>query len=354
MAGRALGLDWSQLNDNIFTGSPAPTADDTAGFPLMHPEGSLCSRSYGCVYNANQLRMDDRAAVSRLYPVTSGNLAQFTGKTVFASSTARIRGRVLFPDWDNAPGDGMQGVNVVARYIDPVTGAASHAVTAACVSGFLFRGNGGNEITGFTGATGERYDHWGSGDAALRGSYDIAGLEIPAGYSSARFQLTVEPLNPLYAGALAAGSYKLSQVRPSGTFAPLVLTVARGGEVVQDIVMQGAASAPLDSTEPHSFARPAAIPGEGYWTGALGYYGDFDWHALQARANRSFTLDATSLDDSGAATTAKALPVTGLWAPGAAESDAPLAAQTWLNHHSPAHHDWRSRDIHARHCRCPR
>jgi hypothetical protein len=135
---------------------------------MMHPEGGLCTRSYGCLYNADQLRMDDRAAIARLYPVTSSNLAQFAGKTVFASSTARIRGRVLFPGWGGAPGDGMQGVNVVARYVDPVTGTASHAATASSVSGFLFRGNAGNQVTGFTAATGERFDHWGSGDGAAR------------------------------------------------------------------------------------------------------------------------------------------------------------------------------------------
>ena len=331
MIGRSLGLDWSQLNDNVFTGSPAPTADDTAGFPLMHPEGGLCTSSYGCVYNADQLRMDDRAAISRLYPVTSANLPQFAGKTVFASSTARMHGRVLFPGWNNAPADGMQGINIVARYIDPVTGAVSHAIAASSISGFLFRGNAGNQVTGFTSATGERFDHWGSDDPALRGSYDLAGLEIPAGYNSARFQLTVEAMNPLYTGALASGPYKLAQVRPSGAFAPLVLTVVRGGDLVQDILMQGAASAPMDSAEPHSFAQPAAIPGAGAWMASLGYYNDVDWHSWHAGANRNFTLDVTALDDSGAPTTSKALPVIGLWAPDAAESDAPLAAQTWLN-----------------------
>lgn len=95
--------------------------------------------------------------------------------------------------------------------------------------------------------------------------------------------------------------------------------------------MQAAASAPMDSTEPHSCAQPAAIPGAGHWMASLGYYGDFDWYAWHAGANRSFTLDITALDNSGAATTSKALPVIGLWAPDAAESDAPLAAQTWLN-----------------------
>jgi hypothetical protein len=330
MIGRALGLDWSQLNDNVATGSPSPTADDQAGFPLMHPQGSLCSVAYGCGYGAEQPRMDDRAAISRLYPVTNDNLAQFPGKAVLAASTARVRGRVLFPGWNSTAGTGMQGVNIVARWIDPVTGIASHAQAASSVSGFLFRGNAGNRITGLTSASGEPFDHWGSADPLLRGFYDLAGLELPAGAASAQFQLTVEPLNSSYTGALAVGPYKLSQVAPSGTFAPVVITVARGGEVVQDIVMSSA-TAPMDSYEPNSFAGPTAIPGAGYWSAAMGDYGDWDWYAFPARAGRSFTLDITALDVSGAATTHKALPVIGLWAPEAAEFDAPATSQTWLN-----------------------
>ncbi len=189
MIGRTLGLDWSQLNDNVSTQSPAPTLDDQNGFPVMHPEGSLCGPSYGCAYNADQLRMDDRAAVSRLYPVTTDNAAQFPGKTVFATSTARIYGRVRFPDWNGTPGAGLQGVNVVVRYVDPVTGIASHAVTASAVSGARFHGNSGNVVTGFSSATGERLDHWGSNDSALRGAYELSGLEIPAGVNSAQYQL---------------------------------------------------------------------------------------------------------------------------------------------------------------------
>ncbi len=328
--GRALGLDWSQLNDNVATGAPSPTADDQAGFPLMHPRGSLCSLAYGCVYGADQPRLDDRAAVSRLYPVTAENLAQFPGKSEFAGSTARLRGRILFPGWNGAAGAGMQGVNVVARWIDSSTGVASHALGASSVSGFLFRGDAGNEITGFTSA-GARLDHWGSADTSLRGFYDLAGLEIPAGFSSAQFQLTVEPLNPDYTGAVPVGPYKLSQVAPSGTAAPVVITLARGADVVQDIVMQQAAANPSDAYEPHSFSQPAAIPGAGHWTASLGAYGDFDWHSFGGHANRRFTLDLTALDESGDTTTRKALPVLGLWAADAAESDPPLASQTWFN-----------------------
>ena len=42
----------------------------------------------------------------------------------------------------------MQGVNVVARFIDPVTGIASTNLCGGSVSGFLFTGNAGNPVTG--------------------------------------------------------------------------------------------------------------------------------------------------------------------------------------------------------------
>ena len=328
--GRVLGLDWSQLNDNVATKTPPPGNDDYAGFPMMHPAGSLCSSGYGCVYNADQLRMDDRAAISRLYPVTPENAANFSGKQAFATATARVRGVVRFPDWDGAPGAGMQGVNVVARLVDAVTGKALRSVAAASVSGFLFRGNAGNAITGFAPTGGDRYDRWGAEDQSLRGYFDLAGLEIPAGSSSARYELTVEAINPAYTGALAVGPYKLAQVAPSGAAEPIVLTLARGDNLQQDIVMRGGAAEPADAYEPHSFAEPAAAPGAGHWTASLSGYGDVDWHAFPAAGDRSFTLDVTALDDSGVAAVNKALPVIGLWEPDASELAPPLLAQTYF------------------------
>ena len=330
MLGRVLGLDWSQLNDNVVSKTPAPGNDDYAGFPLMHPAGSLCTSAYGCLYNADQLRMDDRAAISRLYPVTPENLANFSGKQVFATSTARVHGVVRFPDWDGAPGAGMQGVNVVARLLDATTGKASRSVAAASVSGFLFRGNAGNAITGFAPSGGDRYDHWGSDDHSWRGYFDLAGLEIPAASSSAQYELSVEAINPAYTGALSVGPYKLAQVTPSGTAEPLVVTLARGADLEQGINLRGGAAEPADAYEPHSFAAPAAVPGAGHWTASLSGYGDVDWHVFSAAAHRSFTLDVTALDESGAPTENKALPVIGLWEPDAADSAPPLLAQTYF------------------------
>ena len=121
--GRVLGLDWSQLNDNVVTGSPPPTMNDYAGYPMMHPMGALCFPTYGCTSNPLQTRMDDQA---RDFAPVSDHRCQhrrlLRARLLFFENTARIEGNVRFPAWNGNLGQGMQGVNVVARMIDPVTG----------------------------------------------------------------------------------------------------------------------------------------------------------------------------------------------------------------------------------------
>jgi hypothetical protein len=89
----------------------------------------------------------------------------------------------------------MQGVNVVARWIDPNTHRPSGRYTAASVSGFLFCGNAGNPITGYNDALGEPYNRFGSNDVAVQGFFDLAGLEFPSG-TGGQYQLSVEALDP--------------------------------------------------------------------------------------------------------------------------------------------------------------
>src|SRR5581483_859172 len=165
--GRILGLDYSQLNENIVTGKPAPTMDDYAGYPVMHPLGVVCTE-LSCMSNADAPRMDDRAALARLYP-----------SATFSATTVRVHGIVRFPSWRGVPGQGMQGINVVARRVDPTSGRVSGQYAASCVSGFLFRGNAGNPMTGYTNALGIRWDTQGSSDAPREGFYDLSGLEVP-------------------------------------------------------------------------------------------------------------------------------------------------------------------------------
>lgn len=196
--GRVLGLDWSQLNENVVTGSPPTKMDDYAGYPRMHPMGALCYSTYGCSNNPLQPRMDDQAAISRLYPVTAANVGNFPGKTLFYENTARIEGSVRFPAWNGNPNQGMQGVNVIARMIDPVTGLPSHKYTASSVSGFLIRGDAGNPITGYTDNSGEPLDRFGSNNTDVEGYFDLAGLQFPAGYNTVQHQLSVESVNPQF------------------------------------------------------------------------------------------------------------------------------------------------------------
>ena len=78
--GRVLGLDWSQMNLNVFTHSPAPTSSDYAGLTIMHAVDPInCVPISICYLNADQPKTDDRAALSRLYPVTAQNQAAFPG-----------------------------------------------------------------------------------------------------------------------------------------------------------------------------------------------------------------------------------------------------------------------------------
>lgn len=329
--GRLLGLDWSQTNENVASGSPPPTGEDFAGFPVMHPEPKLCTLADGCTYIPGRSSgigcapaMDDRAALSRLYPVTASS----EGKRVFRDTTARVHGVVRFTSGQGIPGQGMQGVNVVATRLT-TDGNRSTDATAASVSGFLFRGNAGNPVTGVPlGAPGDR---WGATDTALEGYYDLSGLEIPQGTESARYELRLEPINPAYSGARAFGPHGALTPAPSGHVDAVVVTVAAGGEQVQDFTLEGTPAELPDSGAGDSFAQPARLPGGGIWAASLSPYGDVDWYLATFAAGGTFTLDITAVDEDGAASERKALPVAGLWSPAAVDETAPpLMAATYF------------------------
>jgi hypothetical protein len=310
--GNVLGLGWSQLNLNVVTGHPAATADDRAGFPLMHYTDQLnCVPITLCYASPYQPAMDDVAAVSRLYPVTAGNSGNFPGKQVFSSTTARIHGSVWFTDRSGNPTQSMQGVNVVARWIDPTTHQPSTRQSASSASGFLFTGNAGNPITGFNDLLGNPYSNWGSNDPSVEGFFDLAGLEFPNGATSAQYQLSVEGLDPVWSEGV--GPYAPYQTAPSGAPAPIVVTVAPGVDIQQDILMLGSAQPVRPWAASKTWATPAPVPPAGDWMGSLSGYGDADYFFLSAQANRTFSVAVTTLDENQLATTSKARPLIGIW-----------------------------------------
>lgn len=307
--GNVLGVGWSQLNLNVQTGSPPPSADDYAGFPVMHSlDLSNCVPITLCYPNPYQLSMDDVAAISRLYPVTAQNQSAFPGKQIFSASTARIRGSVWFTDTHGMRSQPMQGVNVIARWIDPATGQPSQRYAASSVSGFLFSGNQGNPITGTDDAIGKPLAEWGSDNEALQGFFDLAGLQVPNG-GSAQYQLSVEALDPQWSAGV--GPYLPGPVSPSGSFQPVNITVSSGSDVQQDILMNDTAQ---PRPQPSSWwGSPASLPSNGDWISSLGNDG-VHYFSLPVKANRTLSISSTALDEWSRPTLLKAQPVIGMWA----------------------------------------
>ena len=146
----------------------------------------------------------------------------------------------------------------------------------------------------------------------MEGFFDLAGLEIPNGASSAQYQLSVEALDPSWSQSV--GPYGPWQVQPSGAFQPLILTVSKGGDLQQDIVMQASAVQVRDFFEPTSFAAPATLPPSGDWLGTLSGLGNADYFWFVAQSDRTLSVEVTALDELKAASLVKAQPVIGMWA----------------------------------------
>ena len=317
--GGVLGLGWSQLNVNVQSGSPYPGADDYAGFPVMHfMDAWNCVPITLCYPNPFQLSMDDTAAISRLYPVTAQNQSSFRGKQIFSGTTARIHGSVYFTDSRGNRTEAMQGVNVVARWIDPTTQQPSRRYAVSSVSGFLFRGNGGNPITGFDDSIGDLLAEWGSTNSNAQGFFDLAGLAPPTG---AQYQLSVEAIDPKWSAGV--GPYSPGPVSPSGWFQPITVTVLPGSDVQQDILMTGSAQ-PLGQPS-SSWTSPLPLPSGGDWGGSLASYGETDYVQLHAQSNRTMSVAVTALDENGQSSQLKAQPVIGIWAASSPEGSAPGA-----------------------------
>ncbi len=319
--GRVLGLDWSQLNLNVLTGNPPPTSADYAGFPVMHEtDPPNCIPITLCYPNPYQPKIDDQAALSRLYPVSGGN-----------ATTARIYGNVFFTTSSGQAAQGMQGVNVVARWIDPQNGL-SHAISASSVSGFLFCGNAGNTVTGFNDSSGQPLNQFGSNDTTLEGFFDLGGLQIPNGGTNAQFQLTVEAVDPFW--SLALEPYGPSQVEPSGPqpWPAITVSVSLGNDTEQDILMQGSALQKQDPFPPTSYQAPAAVPLGGDWMASFSPYGDVDYFQFTGQANRTLSVFVTAVDETGAASESKSQPVIGMWGiPGQQNSPAPANTPSAFN-----------------------
>jgi hypothetical protein len=305
--GRALGLDWSQANDQMFPGNTTP--DGLLGWPLMHPVEKLCnSNGNPCMTGTIAPRTDDVAALNRLYPVTAGNLADLPGKLVTATATISIQGTISF-----RTAQGMQGVNVIARPLIPGTDTPDMRYPAAAVSGQLFIGNAGNLIDGFINSIGAPLDQFGTVAATDEGWYDLSGIPLPPGATEADYQLTFEAINPLYTGTESVGPYTLGQVNPSGTMPTVIVRGLTAGSVIVENQTIGDSAGDADSGGDGTETAPADVPVNGEWLARLSGYGHMSWLRWHMRGGRQLTVEAQPLDETGVETAAKARVLIGAW-----------------------------------------
>src|SRR6185312_14891161 len=232
-----------------------------------------------------------------------------------------------------------QGVNIVARPLDP-SGNPLDQYTVTSVSGAYFSGNRGNPVTGYTDQSGNRLDMWGSNDPSLQGYFDLSGIPLPPGVTSADYQITFEPVDPLYIYGNSVGPYMQGQATPSGTLGAQTIPglTAGSSQMLNITVADSAAGNSQDAIGTAS--TPRLMPAGGFWIGRLGQVGQSDWFAFPVRAGRTFTVVTQALNEAGAPSNSKAMPVIGAWDGFDAVSSAPAgyapalngsaAGETWL------------------------
>jgi hypothetical protein len=303
--GLVLGLGHSQVFPDALT---TWRQDEAQAWPVMQPGSGACNSSGGrCIPNLSTLQPDDVAELNRLYPVTADNQSALPGKLLTAANTVSISGVIRFRS-----GVGMQGVNVVAMPLgtngNPMP---QYAVTA--VSGAQFRGDHGNPVTGWTDNAGVPLSQYGSTDPDLQGVFDLAYLPLPPGMTSADWQLTFEPIDPLYMWGSTVGPYNWGSPLPSGTLVPVKIQgLALGASKTASVDVADSAAGDMQdaiSTE----QAPRLLPTSGFWSSRLGQVEQTDWFNFPVRGNRLLTIVTVAVDEFGLPSGRKAMPSIGAW-----------------------------------------
>jgi hypothetical protein len=299
--GCVLGLAWAQVNDNVFTDATAPTANQVANWPVMHPIDIVCGLyTYQCMQNAFTLRPDDLSSLALLYPVTSNNLSP--GKTPSLTNANYLVGWISFPT-----GQGMEDLNVTVSEIPVGQPNWDAWQTTSAVTGVLYQQNGGNPVTGAETAS----ENAGATQAVYEGQFAMGRVPLVAALTG--LTVSAETVNPLYRGEYALGPYQRTPVTMSGAAQPQVSPFQTSGLTQPYWVTLSSAATSCNTGSDGSEGRPAAADPSGFWSGLLCATGHASWWSVAVKANRSWTIETTALNEDGLATVAKAQPVIGVW-----------------------------------------
>jgi hypothetical protein len=303
--GRVLGMGWSQTNDNVFTGAPQPTYNQALHWPVMHPIDIVCGDyTYQCMPEPFMLRPDDLSTLAELYFIAEGTAGP--GKVDSLYNANQLYGQLSFPTRQ-----GMKGVNTVGRRWAQFTDVMEEEdwYTVSSVTGFLAQRAGGNAVTG---AITSEAGSMGSSGSSFEGYYELTRVPmLPGGWQD--IYVDTEPVNPLYTGQYSVGPYLSNTVEPSGSDVPqlgFVLTSYTAAQMTLTTANPASTCSPgADGTQ----VAPVAVAVGGWWTGLLCADGHTAWSALTVKGNRTFTIEVTAEDEQGFVSTAKAMPVIGVW-----------------------------------------
>ena len=299
--GCVLGLAWAQVNDNVFTDATTPTANQMANWPVMHPIDIVCGMyTYQCMQNAFTLRPDDLSSLALLYPVTSSNL--IAGKTLSLTNANFLEGWISFPT-----GQGMENLNVTVSEIPVGQPNWDAWQTTSAVTGVQYQQNSGNPASGAESASqnvGTSVEQW-------EGAFYMGRVPLVAALTG--LTVSEETINPLYTGEFALGPYERTPETMSGSAQPQISPFQTSGLMQAYWVTMSGASASCSTGNDGSEGSPAAADPSGFWTGLLCATGHASWWSVAVKANRSWTIETTALNESGLATVAKAQPVIGVW-----------------------------------------
>ena len=312
--GRVLGLAWSQVNDNLFTGSSQPTAMQMANWPVMHPIDVVCGLyTYQCMQNAFALRTDDISSLALLYPVTPTNVTP--GKTVSIANGAYAVGWTTF-----STTQGMDMVNMAMTLTEPGSGIWESWQTVSAISGVKYQSDGGNPVSWPPPTA------WNSGVHFTEQEAQYEMGEVPVSGAWTGMRVVPESINPLYTGEYALGTYLRTPISVNQTAAsytsPFALADSTQGFWVTMSDEPGTCAPGNDGVE----LAPAMADPSGWWNGLLCGPGHSSWWSMTVQANRTWTVETTALDESGNATVMKAQPVLGAWNAGDPPGTLPTVA----------------------------
>lgn len=318
--GRVLGIGWSQTNDNVFTQTPQPTPIQAAHWPIMHPIDIVCGNyTYQCQPQPFSLRDDDVAAISSLY----ANVIFYDptapppapGKIWTYQQASYVSGTATFPT-----GQGMEGVNIEVQRLQGGWSIPEAWYDVSGVTGAQFQHNSGNPVAGdSTGIDASM----GSTNLSYEGYYRLPWIPDidPQGSSNGPMFVveTTEAINPLYVGPYSVGTYTTGNIAPSG--APMTQLLNQYALqpymepyfAIEGDFAPGDAANGCNSSGDGVESTPLPVTASGLWTGVLCAHGHTAWSSFSAQAGRTATIEVTALDESGFATTAKAMPLIGVW-----------------------------------------